>query len=260
MPRNLVISVVGDQSVHRSWLAGPTTPQFDLGLVYFGDARGQWSGDAKFYLRRKGVKFRLLYDLFQDEWAHLIDRYDRFWIPDDDVAADTGTVNRLFSIAADYALQISQPAIGRGDSSYAALRAHDGYRLRYTQFVEMMCPLFTRKSLVRVLPLFAANASAWGIDWVWSSLYGEEEVAVIDAATVHHTRPVQAGGVHKRFAAMGVDPGAEYEQIVAQYRLDNLRHARAIFRDTARLRGIDATGREVWTCSRFDQWLGRRAA
>ncbi|MBX3427330.1 MAG: hypothetical protein KF688_16750 [Pirellulales bacterium] len=260
MNRNLVISIVGDESVHRTWLAGTEPRSFDLCLVYFGDRWDQWAGDGQYYLRRKGIKYQLLYDLFQDELAHLVEEYDRFWLPDDDVAADTGTVNRLFALAAKHRLQICQPAIGRGDVSFEATRAHAGYTLRYTRFVEIMCPLFTRKALVRAMPLFAANKSAWGIDWVWSSLFREDEVGIVDAAAVHHTRPLKAGGVHARLQSMGVDPGAEHAALMQQYGIRNRRFHRRIVRDTARLRGLDVAGNEVWTCSRWQDWFGRKAA
>ena len=260
MSKNLVVSAVGNESQHPTWLAGPESRRFDLCLVYYGDQPGQWSGDAEYYLQCKGLKYRLLYNFFQGELAHLLEQYDQFWLADDDIAADTATVNQLFDIAADYQLQICQPAIGQGDCSYEALKTHDGYLLRYTQFVEMMCPLFSRKALVRTLPVFAANRSGWGIDWVWSSLFGPEELAVIDATPVHHTRPLQSGEIYKRIAEMGVKPGDDYDQIVRQYRLNNRRHARAIVRDTARLRGVDPAGNKIWTCSRLDHWLGRRAA
>ncbi|MAT69187.1 MAG: hypothetical protein CMJ58_06640 [Planctomycetaceae bacterium] len=260
MSRNLVLSIVGDQSVHRSWLSEPDARQFDLALVYFGDQPGQWADDGEYYLRRKGIKFQLLYDLLQGEWAHLIERYDRFWLPDDDIACDTATVNQMFRTAAEFQLQVCQPAIGKGDFSFAALRAHPQYRLRYTGYVEIMCPLFTRKALIKSAPVFAANRSAWGIDWVWSTMHGEDEVAVIDETPVHHTRPLQSGGVHSLLAKLGIDPGAEYHELLQRFGIKNRRQARRIFRDTARLKGIDVAGNEVWTRSRLSQWIGRRAA
>ncbi len=72
-----------------------------------------------------------------------------------------------------------------------------------------MCPLFSLTGAsCEVLPTFNSNVSGWGIDWLWASLYGSEELAVIDAVAVDHTRPLQSGGVHQQVAAQGIDPKA----------------------------------------------------
>lgn len=260
MRTNLVLAVVGDESVHRTWLAGDEPRQFDLALVYFGDKPGRYAADADHYLERRGIKFELLHGLLAHEWRHLLADYDRIWIPDDDVAGDLATVNRLFRIAAEQKLAVCQPAIGQGDVSFQTLRAQPGYLLRYSRFVEIMCPLFSRAALAKVLPLFVANRSAWGIDWVWSSWFGERELAVIDAAPMHHTRPLRSGGVHRRLAAAGIDPSRDHQKLLAAHQLDNRRFHRACVRGTARLRGLRLDGREVWTRTLWESWFKRKAA
>src|SRR5687768_1514333 len=95
--RNLVISTVGDLSNHNTWLAGPEQKNFDLFLVYFGDNPSYNFSGAEHTLRRKGFKFILL-DHVLTEYSKLLENYDRVWLPDDDIAADTASVNRLFSV------------------------------------------------------------------------------------------------------------------------------------------------------------------
>jgi hypothetical protein len=247
MHRNLILSVVGDESVHPTWLAGSAERNFDLALVYFGRTPGRYADQAVWYVARKGVKFALLAELARGELAETLQQYDRVWIPDDDVAGDVATVNRLFDVAAEYKLAICQPGIGRGDMSYQELRADSRFVLRYTGFVEIMCPLFSRRALEKVLPLFDANRSGWGIDWVWSSWFDQREVAVIDAAPMAHTRPLRAGGVHKQLAAQGIDPFAEHEALMKAHGLDIHDLHRSMVRGTARLRGVTPDGKEVWT-------------
>ena len=259
MRKNLIIAAVGDESVHSSWLAGGSRT-FDVALVYFGDEPGRYAHQSDHYVARKGIKFSLLHDALTNELAAALPHYERVWMPDDDVAASAGQINHLFQLSEQYRLAICQPAIGRGDVSFEALRAHPGYLLRYSRFVEIMCPLFTREALRRVLPTFTANVSAWGIDWLWASMHGPEDLAVIDAVAVDHTRPLQSGGVHRRLAALGIDPDAEHRQLMAKHGIDNRRIHKAMCRGTARLRGIRLDGRQAWTRSWLAAALKLRAA
>lgn len=260
MRRNLVLSVVGDESGHRTWLTGKASRQFDLALIYFGSERRRFAGDAEFYWEQQGVKFELIHRVAQQGFRELLNGYDYVWMPDDDVAADAITVNRLFGIAAAQQLSICQPAIGQGDVTFRALAAQPDYLLRYSQFVEIMCPLFSREALARVLPTFAANRSGWGLDWLWASMFGPRDLAVIDATPAHHTRPLKSGGVHKRLAAAGIDPMAEHCALMQKHGLDIHRRHKQTLRGTARLRGITRDGREVWTRSLWEAIFRRTAA
>ena len=260
MRKNLVISVVGDNSVHRSWLEPAHPRSFDLCLVYYGDVSQRFAGDAEIYIERKGIKFNLIYELAKRELADILFRYEHVWMPDDDIAADMDRVNRLFLLAEEHHLSICQPAIGSGDVTFRTLRAHPGYILRYSRFVEIMCPLFSRAALQQVLSTFNANRSAWGVDWLWASHFGPKDLAVIDAVPMDHTRPLRSGGVHARFAAEGINPMREHKDLEAEYGLHVRRRHRRTVRGTARLRGLRADGDEVWTQSLWRTMWPRKAA
>jgi hypothetical protein len=259
MRKNLILATVGDESMHSTWIAGGER-SFDLGLIYFGDQSGRYAAEADYYFERKGIKYSLLHEAALGLGPALA-HYEYVWMPDDDIAADSACVHRLFSLAAEYELAVCQPAVGQGDVSFKSLRASPAYLLRYSRFVEIMCPVFSRAALQRVLPTFKLNVSGWGLDWLWASMFGPEELAVIDAAPVHHTRPLSSGGVHRRFAAMGIDPFDELRELLRQHGIDNRPFQRATRRGTARLRGVRVVdGREVWTRSWLSSVLRRRAA
>jgi hypothetical protein len=260
MRKNLVVSIVGDNSVHRTWLEPAGPRNFDLCLIYYGDSPRRFACDAEIYLQRKGIKFSLIFELAKHELADVLFQYERVWMPDDDIAANMQTVNRLFLLAEEHRLCICQPAIGSGDVTFRTLRAHSGYILRYSRFVEIMCPLFTRATLQQMLPTFNANRSAWGIDWLWASRLGPKDLAVIDAVPMAHTRPLASGGVHSRFAALGVDPGREHKELEAKYGLHIRRRHRRTLRGTARIRGLRSDGTEVWTQSLWTSLWRRKAA
>jgi hypothetical protein len=244
--KNLIISAVGDESVHRTWLAQEHERRFDVCLIYFGSHPGRFQEDAKYYFPRRGVKYRLVSDLAQLH-PEILSRYERIWCPDDDIAVDTRGINRFFELMEQHSLEVAQPGVEQGDAAFRALRRHPEYTLRYTRYVEVMCPAFTRGAFERVLPTFTENMSAWGIDCVWSSMFAEQQMAVIDAVGVAHTRPLQSGGVHKLLVAQGIDPQAEYDAMIKKYGLKIRRFQRSMVFDSARLRGVDLAGNRVWT-------------
>src|SRR5688572_16238021 len=215
MRKHLVLATVGDESVHSTWLGGGERT-FDLCLIYFGDQPGRYAADADYYFARKGIKFSLIHEVAQSLVPALW-HYEYVWMPDDDIAASGDQIARLFELAARYKLAVCQPGIGQGDVSFKSLRARSEYLLRYTRFVEIMCPAFSRAALRRALPTFKLNVSAWGIDWLWASMFRPDELAVIDAVPVHHTRPLQSGGVHGRLGGLGVDPDWEHGGVVPRY-------------------------------------------
>ena len=260
MRKNLVIAFVGDESVHRTWLSGRASRSFDLCLVYFGDQSGRYRDDADVYLERKGIKFALLHALAQNELSEAIAKYDYVWVPDDDIAADGDTVDRLFRIAAEYDLDLCQPAIGQGQAWCTTLQAKPQYLLRYLPYAEIMCPLFSRKAFAKCLPIFNANVSGWAIDWLWSTWFDADRIGIIDAAPVHHTRPLSSGGVHGVLGKLGVDPRREHDEFLAKHQLDIHRLRKRMGQGRLRMRAVTLEGRRVWTRSRMAAWLNVPAA
>jgi hypothetical protein len=111
--KNLVISPIGDNSDHLSWLSDRDNCTFDMFLIYYGERADFGRAEADYYLSRKGFKWELL-DYAAREYRDVLERYDRIWFPDCDVRADTASVNRLFALVEEYKLQLAQPAISAG--------------------------------------------------------------------------------------------------------------------------------------------------
>ncbi len=163
MNRNLIISTVGDTSCHRTWLAGPETPNFDLFLIYYGDGPDAAAADAKYYLRRKGFKFELLHHIVTGQhrarWPITI----AFGVPTTTWLARTRDLNLMFEIFQRYRLRLAQPAVAQGDISYRSLLRKPGNILRYTPFVEVMCPIFTREAFLKLSGTFLESPSSLGL-------------------------------------------------------------------------------------------------
>lgn len=242
--RNLVISTVGDRSKHPTWLRGDEPRRFDLFLIYFGDNPNYDFGPAEFTLRRKGFKFQLLYRALA-EFRLEITNYDRIWCPDDDIAADSSTVNRLFDLFAKYQLELAQPAISMGEVSYEALRQVPDTTLRYSPYVEVMCPIFTRAALYEARELFLETESGWGIDWVWSKWFAKNKIAIIDACGVHHTGVLLRGDLYQKLKARGIDPFREFNECVSRHGgIDRRIHKRMV-RGTMPMTRIPAEGQTL---------------
>jgi hypothetical protein len=213
---NLVICPIGDKSVHRTWLAGPAAPNFDLFLIYFGNAPDSAAADAKYYFRHKGFKWELLH-FAVTEHADTLRKYDRIWCPDDDIACDTAAVNSLFDIFGRFKLSIAQPAISQGQFAFKSLTQRRGNLLRYSPYIEVMCPIFTREAFFGVQDTFLENRSGWGLDWLWPRRFPAQELAIIDKVGVHHTGTLGQGENYLSLSKIGVDPFQDFEDIANRY-------------------------------------------
>lgn len=187
----LVIARVGDNSLHPQWLKGK--PNFDIYLSYFGDEHNKYCESATYYEQVKGGKWPVVAEIIKNNEA-IIEQYDAVWIPDDDLLANTDTINRMFGLF--HALEISygQPALTTDSYyTYPFLLRDEASLVRYTNFVEVMAPIFSRCGLNDAAKTIALSPSGWGLDFLWSNLFcqqGKDRVAVLDATPVKHTRPV----------------------------------------------------------------------
>ncbi|MGS2810839.1 DUF707 domain-containing protein [Nocardia sp. MW-W600-9] len=221
--RNLVVLRAGEGSLHEQWLDGSQPRTWDLVVSYFGDDPDRFRTDDVLRLDRKGTKWTALHHVLTVDLAEVIDDYDYIWLPDDDLAADTDTINDIFEYTARYQLSLSQPALTEDSYFTHEITLVDRrYELRYTNFVEIMAPCFHRDFLLKCLPTFAVTQTGWGLDFHWPKLVPDTySIAILDAATVRHTRPV--GGPNLTAArATGIDPWKEYAEYLVQHEIYDL--------------------------------------
>ena len=216
--RNLVVLRAGDRSLHPEWMAG-TPRDFDLLISYYGSEPDRYRADTPLWEARKGPKWPCIGELLQAR-PDLIESYDTFWFPDDDLSVDTATINRMFALFRGFALALGQPALT--PESYHAhpmLLQKPDHVLRRTGFVEVMAPIFDREALRACLPSFGHSRSGWGLDWVWPRLVGEQRrqsIAILDATPVWHTRPL-GGELDRNHPEM--NPQRDVERVILEYDL-----------------------------------------
>ncbi|MBY8855228.1 hypothetical protein K7711_01920 [Nocardia sp. CA2R105] len=217
MRRNLVIVRAGDTSMHEKWLAGPVDRNWDLIVSYFGDDPDRYRVPDVVRVDAKGPKWPPLGQLIQN-LATLVDQYDYIWLPDDDIDADTASVNLMFDYCAEYKLSLAQPAL-TPDSSivHPITRLDPRYTLRYTNFAEVMAPCLSGDFLRRTVAEFGETQSGWGMDYVWTSMLGEGDIAILDAVPMRHSRAQGSGPLYAAVREAGVeDPRQEYEAYMAR--------------------------------------------
>ncbi|MGK9055026.1 hypothetical protein [Neorhizobium petrolearium] len=139
----------------------------------------------------RGGKWAGIYDFFRQQ-PELLQTYDYFWFPDDDIETTPDTASSFLSLCLKEGFELAQPALT--PESYFAYREtieNPRFHFRRTNFVELMMPLMRQDFLLKVLPLFEGKHAALGIDWMWQRAAAKpcQNVAIIDASPMSHTRP-----------------------------------------------------------------------
>jgi hypothetical protein len=216
MAKYLLIVRAGDRSLHRGWLEG--TRQWDLHISYFG-AQETPFGDLPLGVtlsREKGPKYVGLKDCL-DAHNHFLGDYTHIGFPDDDLACDAAGWNMVFGVLDEIGADLGQPSLlWRSFYSYDITMRRRRLKYRITDFVEVMAPIFRADFLREVLPTFAANRSSWGLDYVWRDIASREgrRLAIVDAASVLHTRALGKGGQYSAANMGGTTQLGEYRTLL----------------------------------------------
>jgi hypothetical protein len=191
MKKYCVIAAVGKNSLHRKWINRYS--KFDLHLIVYDEAFETFKEDTIFITKSKGQKFKLIYDYISGK-PDVIDQYEYFYLPDDDIKINTANVHKLFQYMEGYNLAAAQPAISNTYFSHQHTAKQSYSELRFTNFIEIMQPCFSRDALKKVLFTFNASQSGWGIDFHWGKIldYTQMNMAIIDSVASAHTRPVSS--------------------------------------------------------------------
>lgn len=216
--RYLVACRAGDQSLHKEWFASRDLRNFDLLIDYYGNRPGLYALDCEFYFESKGTKFPSLYNLIAEHPA-LFFGYDAVWFPDDDLRTDCSNINRMFEAFTENQLLLAQPALTQDSYfTYGITLQDDKFHIRYTDFVEVMAPIFSKQALQSCWKTFNKSVSSWGLDLLWIKLLdsAEHKIAIIDSTPVKHTKPVGGGSFMRELKIM---PYHELLNIVKEHNL-----------------------------------------
>ena len=212
--RNLIIVRAGKGSFHEGWLVDRADRNWDIAVSRHDEMAP--SEGVEFTSDDKAGKVPALNSFIKNN-RELLNRYDYICFADDDLRASAVTWNCLFDICAEYGLELAQPALTCDSYLGHKFTIQDGRSLlRFTNFVEMMCPIFSRAALGVCYQTFSYESEFyWGHDFVWPHLLGNprDRMAIIDAFPVTHMRPASHNTnreaafaeMHAMLAAFGVD-------------------------------------------------------
>lgn len=193
--RHLVFTSAGDCAHLHGWLRGRR--DFDLWVTYYGDHPGRYKDVSDYYVARKGGKFPNLHHAWQ-QWRQIFERYEAIFLADDDIHLDGPSISRLFGIRAEHDLWLLQPAFDpRGKTSHPITRVRAFSFMRYTNFIEVGCPLFRRDKLDQFLRVYDPALIGWGVDWWFLhelSPIPEDKIAIIDAVPCFNPPEAMKGG------------------------------------------------------------------
>lgn len=192
--KNLVVLRAGRGSLHPSWEKNISDRDrnWDLCLSWYGDETSFADRTPSEYaVLQRGPKWQGLHQLCYG--GSVLFEYDQVAFPDDDLMMTWRDINRMFAIAAEKKLDLSQPSLtSERYISHPITRQQPGNLLRFTNFVEIMTPIFSRAALKRCAGTFYLGHSGWGLDVIWPTVLGghRHRIGIIDAVGVHHTRPL----------------------------------------------------------------------
>lgn len=188
MKKYLIIARVGDNSLHSTWINN-NNRNFDLFISYFGSEDKKYALHADYYEHVKGGKWPIISLLVEKNWE-TISKYDAVWFPDDDLLIDTYSICKMFDTFSAFDLSLAQPALSMDSYfSHACLLQQKKSIIRFTNFVEVMAPIFSLSSLEKVKHTFSQSKSGWGLDFLWPHLVNGK-IGIIDATPIIHTRPI----------------------------------------------------------------------
>jgi len=193
--RNLVVLRANEHSLHNGWkrdIAGEDR-NWDLCVSFYGKEENFPPADFAEYhvLQNRDQKFASIHKLMyrgNPFWD-----YAYFMFPDDDLMMSWSGINRLFETTRSFGLHLAQPALlPEGFVYHPIVAQNPAFRVRFTNFVEIMTPIFSRCALEICIPTFADSPRGFGLDFVWPSQLGDRpgRIAIIDEVGVLHGRPL----------------------------------------------------------------------
>lgn len=169
----LVFSSVGDNTnFHNLWINNDRI--FDIYVIYYGNSEInylEYQKKVDFIEKHQGSKFQNFYYFYQ-KYPEIIDKYQRFFILDDDIIITTENINKSFELSEKFNLEICGPSLSHDSKISHYLTEHkNNVILSYTNFVEVNVPLFSKEALGKFMKNYDPCLIGFGIDFlaIWSN-------------------------------------------------------------------------------------------
>ena len=183
--KNLLFTSAGDNTeFYKLWTG--KEKNYDIWVVYYDDNNSIYNKYKSYcnkIWKRKGSKFQNFNYIYKNYYKELM-KYDNFFIIDDDILINTSDINKLFNYIKQYDLLICQPSL-KIDSkvSHTITLSQDDNILRFTNFIEVNAPLFSKEALNNFMKYYDDILIGWGIDYlyIWANgKHHKNKYAIID--------------------------------------------------------------------------------
>lgn len=248
LPRaSLIVLCAGDTSLHQKgkfhWCSSHRT--YDVAILYYGDDVHkicEYNQEADYFYCQKGPKWSLVRIFLQQNRA-VCTQYAFVAFPDDDLQITVDQWNTMFDQGAQHKLDVFQPSLVNNGPQYIKhthLVSEPQCALRYTNFVEIMVPVFSQRAIQKAWALLTDKQlkSGWGVDYVLPAAvlpHRRYDVppdhclnrhtyvfAVVDMVAITHTKPLSNTSHATKssfYKTFGIDPKAEMNQIMRAHRV-----------------------------------------
>jgi len=184
--KNMVFTSAGDNTTFHTLWTG-IDANYDIYVIYYGENEENFESYktcAQYIEKRKGSKFQNFY-YFYTTRPEIIAQYERFFILDDDIIMHVEDINNMFKYSVKYNLTICQPSFKScGKISHKITKQDESIVVRFTNFIEVNVPLFTKAAIDSLMLAYDPSLIGWGIDYLYIWVNGIEKdnyYAVINA-------------------------------------------------------------------------------
>jgi len=170
--RNMIFTSAGDNTRFTELWCSKVDQNYDIYVLYYGnnDVNFQlYESHVTFIEKSEGSKFQNFHK-FWNAHPEIIDKYDRFFILDDDIQISVQDINKMFDISREYNLEICAPSFNHAGGSiisHPITKNKKNTLLTYTNFVEVNTPLFNRTALDNLMKMYDPVLIGYGIDYLY---------------------------------------------------------------------------------------------
>tara|TARA_B100000963_G_C22633491_1_gene676271 strand:+ start:45 stop:821 length:777 start_codon:yes stop_codon:yes gene_type:complete len=225
---NIIIICAGDDSYHhkKKWFA--KSRKYILCVNYFGsknNMKKNYRDECDIYIESQGPKWVIIRNILMKTkfWK----KFDFIAFPDDDLDITVTKWNKLFQYGHKYNLNLYQPALVDNGPEYIVhthLTQHTECDFRYSDFVEIMIPIFSKNALKKSFKILSDSMikSGWGVDYIIPrNILRNKGVAIIDSVPITHTKPLAHSNSSKKssfYKKYNIDPEKELKYFLKKYK------------------------------------------
>jgi hypothetical protein len=226
--KNLVIVRAGRNSLHKHYFYNEQDlpRSWDRMVLAYEEISEVDLNNSEFVIHGGLTKWTDFYELLRLGFFKNYD-YDHVLVTDDDVIpVDNNGMNLLFARAKEFNLKICQPSLTHDSySSWKITLCSPAFHVRFTNFVECMCPLFNTLIFDKIEQELKNAVSGCGLDLIFSELLKDEvnSLGIIDDVKFKHTKPIDpvGGAFYEHLRRNGINPNHEVLEFLNRH---NLKH------------------------------------